>query len=131
MWTYTYETELTHHGIKGMKWGVRKDKNKSGGSRKKVSLRSHEDYRRAHKRKSIKRMSDKELNDRNKRLQAEETYKKLRKKSDKGRLAVKITLATAGTVAATAGAVTLGKKYLPGVLEKVALSAPKIAGLLT
>lgn len=26
MWSYNYSTELCHHGIKGQRWGVRRDK---------------------------------------------------------------------------------------------------------
>lgn len=33
MWKYIdYETELYHHGVKGMKWGIRKDRAPSGRS---------------------------------------------------------------------------------------------------
>lgn len=30
MWTYNYQNTLYHHGVKGMKWGVRHDKQGSG-----------------------------------------------------------------------------------------------------
>lgn len=46
--------ELQHHGVKGMKWGVRKD------------------------RKSIKNMTNKELQDANNRMRLENEYKKLK-----------------------------------------------------
>lgn len=69
--------ELYHHGIIGMKWGVRKDRSTSSGSRRKKSSPSHEDYQRAHSRKSVKQMSDSELRTRINRLQMEQQYSNL------------------------------------------------------
>lgn len=31
MWKPSYQPELYHHGVKGMKWGVRKDPKKAVG----------------------------------------------------------------------------------------------------
>lgn len=39
MWKPTYQPELYHHGVKGMKWGVRKDR-KTSGERKSHSTSS-------------------------------------------------------------------------------------------
>ena len=54
--------ELQHYGVLGMKWGVRKDSG-SAGIRKRNSRMEdvNDDYRRAHSKKSVKDMSDKEL----------------------------------------------------------------------
>lgn len=38
-WEVDDSDELAHYGIKGMKWGVRKDRKKSSGNRKKSSKR--------------------------------------------------------------------------------------------
>ena len=59
-----YNGQLYHHGIKGMKWGVRKDKNKKH-------------VRRKSKRDQIKSMSDEELNKKINRLQKENQYRQL------------------------------------------------------
>ena len=78
--------ELTHWGVKGMKWGVRRYRNKDGSltpaGRKRYSEEtssddSHSDYKRAHGRTSTKQMSDKELRERINRLQMEKQYKQL------------------------------------------------------
>lgn len=74
------ENEIYHHGIKGQRWGVRRFQNRDGtrtplGRRRQIEV--HEDYTRAHVKKSIKEMSDDELRMRNNRLNMELQYKQL------------------------------------------------------
>ena len=73
--------ELQHYGVLGMKWGVRRARKDSGptGTRKRNSRIEdvNEDYRRAHSKKSVKDMSDKELREMINRLQMEQNYQRL------------------------------------------------------
>ena len=73
--------ELQHYGILGMKWGVRRARKDSGSTntRKRNSRIEdvNEDYRRAHSKKSVKDMSDKELREMINRLQMEQNYQRL------------------------------------------------------
>ena len=73
--------ELQHYGILGMKWGVRRawKDSRSTSTRKRNSRIEdvNEDYRRAHSKKSVKDMSDKELREMINRLQMEQNYQRL------------------------------------------------------
>ena len=74
--------ELYHHGIKGMKWGVRRYQNKDGSltaAGKKRQRGWSEDAKTADNisRKSVKAMSNAELRKLNERTQLETNYKNL------------------------------------------------------
>jgi hypothetical protein len=73
--------ELQHYGVLGMKWGVRRARKVSGstGNRKRNSRIEdvNDDYKRAHSKKSVRDMSDKELREMINRLQMEQNYERL------------------------------------------------------
>lgn len=102
MWSYNYSDELYHHGIKGQRWGIRRYQNKDGtltpAGKKRVA---HEDYTKAHTKKSVQEMSDSELKSRLNRLQMEDNYNRLSNtRKSKGKKYVD-KLIKAGTTVAT------------------------------
>lgn len=69
-----YDNELYHHGVKGMKWGVRK----SRSSKKKTRGWSKEAKEADRiKKKSVHQMTNKELQTLNKRMELESKYHQL------------------------------------------------------
>ena len=100
-------SELMHYGVKGMKWGVRRKRPR------------HEDYQKAHSRKHVSEMSDKELRERNNRLQMEQQYVQLTRRKNRGAQAIKAVIAGAGTLIALDNALKTYKKYGNGALDKV------------
>lgn len=73
-----YETELTHHGIKGQRWGVRRFQNKDGTLTTRGKKRYKTDYD-----AEAKKMTDDELRSKIARLNNENRYMDLTKKNSK------------------------------------------------
>lgn len=95
---------LKHYGVKGMRWGVRKDRKQSADSKTAETLR----------RKSLSEMSNKELQTLNQRLNLERQYNSLtEKKTSRGAKIVKDALAEIAKEQLKDAV----KKYAPVLLE--------------
>ena len=68
------EEELMHYGVMGMRWGVRRASKRSGGSKKGKNKKASRQPQQPQKKR---RMSNKELNARVKRMQLEKQYRDL------------------------------------------------------
>ena len=94
---------LTHHGIRGMRWGVRRTPAQLGKASTKSSSKTNS------KKTNVKSMSDDELRKKVSRLQLEKQYSQLSSSEvNRGRAAAQRILKTATTAAAvTTTALTL------------------------
>lgn len=102
--------ELYHFGVKGMKWGVRRKRAAKIGSsfrkRQDKPEEIHEDWTKAHDKKSVKSMSDTELRARINRIQMEQQYAKLNPSVvSRGKSSVQSSLKTMTAIAATTGTI--------------------------
>ena len=99
---YQYPDYLAHHGVKGMKWGIRKVRKSVKSAHKSYSKKHYsKDYRATQnlRRKSSKQLSNKQLKELNKRMELEQNYNRLSTSSvNRGINVAKRVVATAGTI---------------------------------
>lgn len=112
--------ELMHYGVKGMKWGVRKDRKRSGSKRKKNPTygwsKEAKNARRIQQ-KSVKQMTNAELRQVNERVRLEQEYARLNpSKIQKGMNTIRNLTNTANTLNNTTStihkSIKIGKKIL-------------------
>lgn len=120
--------EIKHHGIKGMKWGVRRYRNRDGSltpagkKRYNDSTPAHEHHKRVYDGKKASQLSDQELRDRLNRLNMEKQYSMLTAKETKaGKKFAKDVMYNAGKQVAS----DLSKKYMAMGVAFVAGSVAK------
>lgn len=108
---------LTHHGTKGMRWGVRRFQNKDGSLTPAGKKRYSENTE-----KKVSEMSDEELRRRINRIQMEQQYSKLNQKQvSAGKKFVTAILVSAATSVATSYTnkyLGKGVEYLGGKVSK-------------
>ena len=99
---YQYPDYMYHHGVKGMKWGVRKKvKNTVESLSSKHTKNYSSDYEetRALRRKSSKKLSNEQLKKLNRRMNLEQEYNRLSTQTtNRGINIARNIVGTAGTI---------------------------------
>lgn len=112
---------LAHYGVKGMKWGIRRDRRKSGSSKSKRSptygwSKEAKNARRIQQ-KSVKQMTNAELRQVNERVRLEQEYARLNpSKIQRGMNTVKRLTDTVNTINSTEStlrkSIKIGKRII-------------------
>ena len=115
MYTSVYSDELYHHGVKGMKWGVRKEVVSTiGKTSRKTADKFGNNFKLRTSRKALakaKTMSDEELKKVASRLELENRYVNART-AQAGKSKINFLLSTIGTLSTAAvGVMTVYDKY--------------------
>ena len=107
------DTEAEQHGVKGMRWGVRRATTRGGTppSKRKPVKEDKKAAKEKPKQKSVKDLSDQELKDRIQRLQNEQQYKRLTT-PEKSKNIVAEVLANSGKQIASQVITQVGTAYL-------------------
>lgn len=113
MWEYNYyDNELYHHGIKGMKWGVRRTPAQLGHKPSKLTT--------SQRKSEMKKMSDTELRNRINRIQMEKQYMQLTAPEvSAGKKFVKDVLVNAAKQTATSYVSKYMNKGLEAVMKEL------------